>query len=104
MIQKDVILKPYTNYKIGGSADFFIEAKSEEELIDAVSWAKKKNLPFFLLGGGTNIIVSDIGFRGVVIHNSFDKIDINGTKVFLGSGVLVQDILDILVKNGYSRV
>ena len=100
MLRKNVSLKPYTNYKIGGKADFFIRANTEEELVNAVQWAKKKDIPFFLLGGGTNIVVSDSGFRGVVIYNHFNKIDIDGVNAFLGSGASVQNILDILVKKG----
>ncbi len=98
MIQKNVVLKPYTNYKIGGKADFFIDVNSEESLLNTIEWSRSKDLPFFLLGGGTNIIVSDMGIRGVVIHNNFNKVDINDTSVFVGSGVLVQDVLDVLVK------
>lgn len=100
MVQQNVILKPYTNYKIGGQADYFIEATSEEELQEAVLWAKKKHTPFFLLGGGTNIIVSDKGFQGVVIHNRFADIQVTDTHAFFGSGALVQDIVDLLTDRG----
>ena len=54
--------------RVGGPASFFCEINSEEDLQEAVSFAKKKNLPVFILGGGSNIIVRDEGFNGVVIH------------------------------------
>ena len=65
--QKNVSLKNYTNFRIGGKAKYFFSAKTEEELIETVRIAREMNLPFFILGGGSNLLVSDKGFNGLVV-------------------------------------
>ena len=76
--KKNVLLKNHTTFRIGGSAKYFFVAKTKEDLIEAIKLAKKLNpspfpkgdrvkLPFFILGGGSNLLVSDKGFNGLVI-------------------------------------
>jgi len=65
--KKNVSLKNYTTFKIGGPAKYFYIAKNKTELIKAIKEAKKLKLPFFILGGGSNLLVSDKGFNGLVI-------------------------------------
>lgn len=66
-IQKNVPLKKYTTFKIGGPAKYFCLARNKKDLIEAIKWAKEKKMPFFILGGGSNLLVSDRGFDGLVI-------------------------------------
>lgn len=73
---ENIMLAPYTTFKIGGPAKFFCEAANKTELKNAVSWAKEKSLLVFILGGGSNILVSDDGFDGLVI-----KMNLCGIKV-----------------------
>lgn len=65
--QKGILLKNYTTFKIGGPAEYFCIVKNKDDLIGAVSFAKKTKLPYFILGGGSNLLVSDKGFNGLVI-------------------------------------
>lgn len=65
--QKNVPLKKFTTFKIGGPARYFFVAKTKKELIKAIQRAKKQGLPFFILGGGSNLLVSDKGYKGLVI-------------------------------------
>jgi UDP-N-acetylmuramate dehydrogenase len=65
--KRNVLLKNYTTFRIGGPAKYFFVAKNKTELIEAILTAKKLKLPFFILGGGSNILVSDKGFSGLVI-------------------------------------
>jgi UDP-N-acetylmuramate dehydrogenase len=67
-IQEQVALAPFTTFGIGGPARWFIEAASEAEIADAVSWAREHSLPLFVLGGGSNLLVSDAGFAGLVLR------------------------------------
>jgi UDP-N-acetylmuramate dehydrogenase len=66
-IQENTSLKEYTTFKIGGPARFFCIVKNEDDLIDAIGFSKKKKVPYFVLGGGSNILVADAGFPGLVI-------------------------------------
>jgi UDP-N-acetylmuramate dehydrogenase len=61
-------LKPYTTFKIGGPARYFVHAASLDDFRGALVLAEKHALPLFILGGGSNILVSDAGFEGVVVH------------------------------------
>lgn len=86
-VKEQVELAPYTTYKIGGPADLFVEALRTKELIAAVGAARVCNIPFFLLGGGSNILVGDKGFRGLVIKNATQELAICGMKGVVTKGV-----------------
>jgi len=79
-------LNRYTTFKVGGPADFFYEAKTKDELISAITIARKVGLPIFILGGGTNILIGDKGIRGFVIKNSTQGIAIRGVRGSMESG------------------
>ncbi|OGY59214.1 MAG: UDP-N-acetylenolpyruvoylglucosamine reductase [Candidatus Colwellbacteria bacterium RIFCSPLOWO2_12_FULL_44_13] len=66
-IKENVSLKDLTTFKIGGLARFFTEAKTEEEVIEALTFAEEKNVPTYVLGDGSNVLVSDKGFPGLVL-------------------------------------
>ncbi len=68
-------MKELTTFKTGGNARYFCVVTNEDELIEAIGFSKKNKIPFFILGGGSNILVSDKGFDGIVI-----KIEIKGIK------------------------
>jgi len=67
-IQKDVSLAPFTTLQIGGPARFFLSVASEAELLEAVTFARQRSIPIFILGGGSNLLVGDSGFPGLVLH------------------------------------
>lgn len=96
MIQTNIPLKKYSNFKIGGPASYFFEFKSEEDLKEGLmEWAKlNKDLPIFILGGGTNILFSDEGFDGLVIKDSISFIKREGDLVSVGSGTLVDSFVN----------
>ncbi len=62
-------LARYVGWRIGGPARFFTNAKTTPELVEAIAWGRERELPIFMLGGGTNILVADGGFPGLVIRN-----------------------------------
>jgi len=64
----DAPLAPYTTLGVGGPARWLIEAQNEDELLAAVRFARSRSVPLFVMGGGSNLLVADRGFRGVVIH------------------------------------
>ena len=67
-IKRDEPLKPFTTFKVGGPARFFASAATRKDFLDALRFARRDRQDVFLLGGGSNILVSDSGFPGLVIH------------------------------------
>ena len=99
-IQKDVALASYTTYKIGGPAKYFCEAKSEDEIVEAVSWARKEGVPFFILGGGSNILVSDKGFDGLAVKVSNFGLRISNLSIEAGAGLDLPKLVQVTIDNG----
>lgn len=76
-LQTDVSLAPYTTMKVGGAAEYFATVQTVEQLIHLVRWARTVELPYFVLGGGSNILISDAGVRGLVIYNRCRQVRID---------------------------
>lgn len=68
-VREDVSLAPYTTAKIGGPAEYFVTVQTTDQLLKAARWARDSQCPYFVLGGGSNILISDAGIRGLVIYN-----------------------------------
>jgi UDP-N-acetylmuramate dehydrogenase len=77
-VLEQVLLAPYTTFGIGGPARWFVEASTEDEVLNAVRFAQERNAPLFVLGGGSNLLVSDAGFPGVVLRISLKGIEQKG--------------------------
>jgi len=86
-VQEHINLASYTTYKIGGPADLFIEARSTSDIVLAVTTAQRYHIPWFIIGGGSNILIGDKGFRGLVIRNLTNKITVRGMKGAITKGV-----------------
>lgn len=88
---KDEPLARYTTLGVGGPARFLTVAKSEDEIMNALDYAQKQNLPVFVLGGGSNIVVSDAGFPGLVLKIEISGIQHldspDGTRLSAGAGM-----------------
>ena len=97
-VKKNILLKNYTTFRIGGKAKYFFVAKNKEDLIAAIKLAKKLKLPFFVLGGGSNILVSDKGFNGLVIKIENCKLKIENCKLSAESGVPLGKLVNISVE------
>ena len=92
-LKTDVALARYTTFGIGGKADLFYPAAKPDELIDAIITAQKLKVRFFVLGGGSNILVSDSGFRGLVILNQCRNIIADQNTVTCQSGAILSDVI-----------
>lgn len=104
-IQRNVPLKPLTTFRIGGPAQYFFFAETEEDLAAAIVWATVQKLPFFLLGAGSNILVADEGFPGLVVKlgNGFASIsfDEKNNQVTAGAAVLLPGLGKTLTDLGW---
>lgn len=98
-ILKNVLLAPQTTFKIGGEAKFFIEVANDDEIIEAVKYAKNNNLKIFILGGGSNVLINDKGFDGVVIKIKNSEIRINDCEIECDAGVNLMSLVKISIKN-----
>ncbi len=99
-IKQNVVLAKYTTYKIGGPADYFISVKNFEELKKALRFVEDNSLPFFVLAGGSNVLFSDDGFRGLVIKIDNKELSIYENEITVGAGVLMNDIVSQSIENG----
>lgn len=85
-IQENVPLAPFTTFKVGGPARYFIEAASEDELREAFRWAEQGGLRPFVLGGGSNLLVADEGFDGLVLRIVLRGVKQDGDRFEVGAG------------------
>lgn len=101
-IQKNVPLAPLTTLGVGGSAEYFAQVRTESELRDALTWAKEYHQPVTILGSGSNVLIHDIGIRGLVLLPQFTEItfeeDEHGIRVVTGAGVILDDLVALLVE------
>ena len=74
-LQKNIQLKDYTTFKIGGPAQFFVEANSIDDVKEALDYAKNNNLKILILGGGSNLLIADYGFAGLVLKLNLIKLE-----------------------------
>ena len=88
-------LRLHTTFQIGGPADFFYAARTPDQVVQALRAAREIGVPAFLLGGGSNLLVSDQGFRGLVVHNACESIEFDGTVAHVGCGA---DFLELIYR------
>ena len=90
LIQENVPLAPLTTIKVGGPARYFVEARTIAEVSEAVNFSRSRNLPLFVLGGGSNLVISDNGWPGLVLKVGIGRIEereANGQTLFeVGAG------------------
>ncbi|UJS16041.1 MAG: UDP-N-acetylmuramate dehydrogenase [Candidatus Jettenia sp.] len=94
-LERNKPLAPFTTYQIGGPADLFVEVYTIDELTHALLEARRKDIPFFLLGCGANILVTDKGFRGLIIRNLANKVTfLDNSRVLAESGTTVAHLIE----------
>lgn len=97
-IRTQETMSSHTTFRIGGPADFFVEPQGEKELIEVIRYCSKQEEPYFILGNGSNILVADEGYQGVIISmRGFSQLEFqkeeNGRQtVNAGSGVLLSSL------------
>ena len=102
-IKENESLKKWTWWKVGGPAQFFCEPKNKEELKEALEWSKENNKKYTVLGGGTNVLISDEGIEGLVISTrSLNKVshkkEGDCLHIQAGAGALKSQVMKIFKK------
>lgn len=104
-VQEHIDLHPLTTFRVGGKARYFVEAKTEEELIEALRWAKERQVPVFVLGGGSNVLFSDSGWTGLVIRIGMSEITNNGRgQLQIGAGATLHSVVEFAKDQGYGGI
>ncbi len=94
-LKEHIVLRDYASMRVGGVADYFYVAKKIDNLIEAVFIAKKLDIPFIVLGGATNVLISDYGFGGLVILNRTSNLAIlqDKSQIIADSGVSLMRLI-----------
>jgi UDP-N-acetylmuramate--alanine ligase len=88
-------LSKHTTLRVGGPAQFWVEPRNEAAFAELIRFCRQENLPLFVIGRGSNLLVRDGGIRGVVVHpcgGEFDRIDVNGEEITAGVGAKLKEV------------
>ena len=102
-ICRDEPLAKHTTLRVGGPADVYVEPASEADLAAVVKFCHERSLPFFVIGRGSNLLVRDGGYRGVIIclaHASFSRIEVAGERLCCGAGAKLKNVAVEAKRNG----
>ena len=108
-IRENVPLAPLTTLQIGGPARFYAELQSSDEILAGFNWSARRGIPVFVLGGGSNIVVSDQGFPGLVIRNAISGIQIQdetaeSSLLTAGAGDQWDDVVKLAVARNLAGI
>jgi UDP-N-acetylmuramate dehydrogenase len=101
-IKKDEPMERHTTFRVGGNADFFVEIGSCEELANIIKYLKQTEHSYFIVGNGSNLLVGDKGYEGVILHlgERFAQISIEGSELTAQAGALLSLAAKTAAKNG----
>jgi UDP-N-acetylmuramate dehydrogenase len=99
-VRPDAPLSAYTRFAIGGPADIYAETESVESFIQALAVARASGRDYMVMGGGTNLIVSDPGFRGIMLRFVARRMLAVGDRVECDAGAVLQDLVDFSIDHG----
>ena len=95
-VEENVMLKKYTTFKVGGPANIFVTPRTEQALMNLTQIINKTDQSYFVLGKGSNIIVGDKGYNGIIIYTGqLDKIKVDNNTIVAQSGATLKDIAEI---------
>lgn len=100
-IKHDELMSEHTSFKVGGPADIFIEPTNLEELKKALGFVRQHNIPYYVIGNGTNLLIGDKGIRGAIIKvgENFGAIEITGEEVIAECGVLLSTLSKMVARS-----
>jgi UDP-N-acetylmuramate dehydrogenase len=101
-IEKDINLKPYSTYRTGGKADFLCVCEKRSELVESIRYAKEQGIDYVVIGGGSNVLFSDSGFRGLVVVNRSSSIKIKENLIEVDSGFSLSKLIIKSTESGLS--
>lgn len=98
----DEPMKKHTTFRVGGAADYFVMPKDKEEVKAIVALCKKEQMPYYVIGNGSNLLVGDKGYRGVIIqiYKEMNEITVNGQVIRAQAGALLSKIGNTALEAG----
>jgi UDP-N-acetylmuramate dehydrogenase len=94
-------MKNHTTFRVGGNADYFVMPKNPSEIQQVITLCNEEQVPYYVLGNGSNLLVSDKGFPGVIIStDKFDRLEVNGTEISVGAGGMLSKLANTAYKAG----
>ena len=103
-VEKDAPLSLHTRFGLGGTASYLVDASTEVSLQQAIQHIKTDELPFVVIGGGSNLVVADAGYRGVVVRYTAREISLSGVCVTADAGADLQKLVDYTIDNGLAGI
>ena len=107
-VEENVPIAPLTTIGIGGPARFFLRATTVDQVRDALAWSNERKLPLFILGGGSNLLISDDGFPGLVLRIDLRGIHVESEDEFatvkVGAGEPWDPFVELAVRNGWAGI
>ena len=101
MILLDEPLNAHTTFGVGGPADVFVVPSTAEELVGVVGACRKLSVPYFVLGKGSDLLVCDEGYRGVVVSlDELTRIDVEGNVLVCEAGASLHDVAEVACEHG----
>jgi len=99
-------LSKYTSFRIGGPADYYFEPSDKDDVVNIVRYMQAQNIPFLILGKGSNVLVSDDGIRGAVINLEvgLNTIHVDGDLVVVDAGMSIARFVDFCIQRGFRGV
>ena len=99
-IEEYISLAPLTVFKIGGKARFFCEVTNQDEIREACVFAKSRKVPYVIIGAGSNVLISDNGYEGLIIKMNMRSLSVDGTIVTADAGVSMAQVVAISIGVG----
>ena len=103
-VQEKVLLAPLTSFRLGGEARYFVDVKTLEELQEAVAFAKEKAVEFYVMAGGTNLLISDAGFDGLIIRMKISQAQVIYGLVDISAGTPLIKAVNFSAENGFADI
>jgi UDP-N-acetylmuramate dehydrogenase len=97
---RNELMSAHTAWRVGGPAEVFLRVSATDDLLEAVRAAREQELPVFMLGGGTNILVADRGITGLVIENKVNDVKIEGTSIVATAGTPMAHLAAVAARSG----
>ena len=96
-------MSKHTTFRIGGNADFFVTPNTTESLEAVINYVKSNNIPYYVIGNGSNLLVKDSGFRGVIIqlYKKFANITVNDNVITAQAGALLSTVAKTALQFSY---